>query len=66
MWKTGGLQPTAGINGGRRGIAGDGGGTTKVMCHGDIVIRSDMYDFNSGQYRSQMMDLSIPYVNRDK
>ena len=47
----------------------DGGGrpgTARVMSHDATMNHSKVYNFNSSQYRSEMMGSSILRVNSDK
>ena len=56
----GGLSPSGGPAGGGR--VGDGGGcpgTVSVISHEATMNRSELYDLNSSQYRSEMIGLSI-------
>ena len=50
-----GLVRTAGDGEGQRGTVG----TARVMSHDATMIRLEVYDFNSSQYRRELMGLSI-------
>ena len=51
---------------GRGGGRGGHSGPARVMSHEATMNRSEVYDFNSSQYWSEMMGLLILWVNSDK